>query len=274
MLAGIYGAVLQGADNSRVAELAETVYKQVFSAGTPPVNILTRDYARGIIEYAMWQKLLPSTVDLAKCRPPYKSAWVDGYVTQAELDSYVQTYRNGPGRDEIVGSVINDGDFARYVIDPAVDDWNPAPIGAEKAYTSGDIFNAWLDDFQKFGSEAQHRAFIELIELAKNLKSEIWSRSDEDDAKIKEAEKKLQATMTLMNGVASAQKPSSRHAVGAALASAPSPKQILIGRADGYVNVRTILAGPISCSANTTVGVVVTTATTITTSASARNTSG
>lgn len=198
VIAGIYGAALQGADTKHLSVVSEAIYKLVFAAGTPPVNILTRDYARGVIEYTHRRGKLPSTIDLAKCRPPYASPWVENIITEADMSGYVQTFRTGhTSRDEIVGSVINDGDFARYVVDRTIRHWNPAPIGAAQLLTDYEVFDAWIEDFQKNGTTASHEALIELIELVQSLESSSYHRPTEDDAAIKAAELKLQATMTV-----------------------------------------------------------------------------
>jgi hypothetical protein len=52
VLAAAYGCCLRSADRPGVRNVAMTVYRLFFAAGTPPVDILTRDYACGTIEYA------------------------------------------------------------------------------------------------------------------------------------------------------------------------------------------------------------------------------
>ena len=53
--------------------LAECVYAKVFDSGPPPANILLRDYARGVIERALFLKS-PIKADVTRIRPPYESA--------------------------------------------------------------------------------------------------------------------------------------------------------------------------------------------------------
>ena len=70
-----YGVAMRSADPAAVGPLAQRVYAHVFApeAG-PPAHILLRDYARGVLERALW---LGASLDVApeRFRPPYQSAW-------------------------------------------------------------------------------------------------------------------------------------------------------------------------------------------------------
>ena len=68
-----YGVATRSHDPAEVKVLAECVYVGVFGFGAPPANILLRDYARGVVERALY---LGSTidVDVIRIRPPYDSA--------------------------------------------------------------------------------------------------------------------------------------------------------------------------------------------------------
>ena len=57
--------------------LAETVYHKVFRTEYVYPNILLRDYAREIIEFAIHSGLVLDDVELAKTKPPYNSSWPD-----------------------------------------------------------------------------------------------------------------------------------------------------------------------------------------------------
>ena len=67
-----YGVATRCHDPAEVKILAECVYTRVFATGTPPTNILLRDYARGVIERALYLES-PIHVDVARIRPPYSS---------------------------------------------------------------------------------------------------------------------------------------------------------------------------------------------------------
>ena len=67
-----YGVATRSNDPAKVRLLAECVYAKVFSTGTPPANILLRDYARGVVERALYLKSAID-VDVTRIRPPYES---------------------------------------------------------------------------------------------------------------------------------------------------------------------------------------------------------
>ena len=67
-----YGVATRCHDQAEVKILAECVYARVFSIGAPPANILLRDYARGVVERALYLGS-PIDVDVTRIRPPYDS---------------------------------------------------------------------------------------------------------------------------------------------------------------------------------------------------------
>ena len=71
--AAAYGVATRSHDPGDVGSLAELVYAKVFGSGLPPANILLRDYARGVVERALFLKS-PIEVDATRIRPPYESA--------------------------------------------------------------------------------------------------------------------------------------------------------------------------------------------------------
>ena len=69
-----YGVALRSDVAEDVGGLAQVVYGTVFAAGAPPVQILLRNYARGVVEHAI---RLQANLDVDEnlLRPPYKSDW-------------------------------------------------------------------------------------------------------------------------------------------------------------------------------------------------------
>jgi len=47
-----YGCAMRSFDDDAIKGLALAVYEIIFENGSPPVHILLRDYARGVIELA------------------------------------------------------------------------------------------------------------------------------------------------------------------------------------------------------------------------------
>ncbi len=115
-----YGVAMLSNEAEGVGTLAGKVYEWVFEAGTPPVHILLRDYARGVIEAAAHRGILPTHVDIERSRPPYQSAWPLEVPAKEELEPYGKTSENMDDREwarwHLYNSVMGFGDFTRYVI--------------------------------------------------------------------------------------------------------------------------------------------------------------
>ena len=125
----VYGCVMRSGDADLVGRVARAVHAHVFANGNPPVHILLRDYARGIVEYALSLgcrlDLDPSTI-----RPPYRSE--PPPEDAPRWDELHDAYK-ADGYGGLILSLWPDhGDFARYVmgsdsIDSGLHTWTDRP---------------------------------------------------------------------------------------------------------------------------------------------------
>lgn len=113
-----YGVAMRSHDAVGVGKISSLVYEKVFAKGNPPVHILLRDYARGVIERAIY---LGSDIEIDESliRPPYKSTWPK-IPDEEEIKPLMphwskESHDRDWARDRITESVMED-DFARYVI--------------------------------------------------------------------------------------------------------------------------------------------------------------
>ena len=67
-----YGVATRSYDAQEAGELAACVYSRVFATGNPPADIMLRDYARGVVERALYLGS-PMEIDARLVRPPYDS---------------------------------------------------------------------------------------------------------------------------------------------------------------------------------------------------------
>ena len=122
--AAAYGVAMRSHDVVAVCNLALLVYEQVFASGSPPPHILLRDYARNVVERAIYLGAdIPVNVSLI--RPPYKSTWPD-IPGEDDIEALTSNWQQGAwadgdlewSRNRIHRSVMGDflNDFARYVI--------------------------------------------------------------------------------------------------------------------------------------------------------------
>jgi hypothetical protein len=173
LLAAVYGAVLQGTAPDGLEEIAETVFSIVFAGGSPPANALLRDHALGLLEYVEWRGKLRPLVDMNVARPPYKSPWPIETVPNELIESYKQDYGKGEFyTDAIVSSSVNDGDFARYVIDHVVDKWSPAPIGTRLVPQRAEVCKSWVEEFCATATQTQLDAFSRMLAAAEAAKGQ------------------------------------------------------------------------------------------------------
>lgn len=116
-----YGVAMRSYDADKVEKLGLSVYENIFASGNPPAHILLRDYARGIVERALY--LNPAlSINPKLIRPPYSSNW-PMIPSEHDIDRLTPHWKGTEGRwgtlewarNRIRWSVMDD-DFAFYVI--------------------------------------------------------------------------------------------------------------------------------------------------------------
>jgi hypothetical protein len=114
-----FGAISHSADQDRNVYFAQYIYDEFFKNRKPPLNVLTRDYCKGIIEFVVSKG---GHIDHEKNNlyPPFDypfpadfpdEKWVDGLRVNKEgkyTDEEI-------GRSQIFSSVLS-WDFARYIL--------------------------------------------------------------------------------------------------------------------------------------------------------------
>jgi len=139
--AAAYGAAIRKKINAEHKSLALYVYRIFFDVKNKMVfpHILLRDYARGIIEFALTQHAIPE-IDTTKIRPPYRSKKIPKILpTNKEIDKKYKPVepegdygKSGWGVTAILNSMTTEygrgtgqyGDFGRYTFEAALDDWS------------------------------------------------------------------------------------------------------------------------------------------------------
>ena len=160
LIASIYGAVLRSGNKERLKELAEYIYNRFFVAGTPVPHILLRDYARGIIEYALYQKLTLN-VEPNKIRPPYHSEWPKAIIPLKKLKSKYSGWRNDFSNEEkslsrLYENICGFSDFARYIIgtNSGFSIWSTCRIGVPRKKTPKERVRAFVESLSPIQAKA------------------------------------------------------------------------------------------------------------------------
>lgn len=141
LIAAGYGSAMRSRDTTGLADLAVDVSRHVF--GSPEVlpQVLTRDYARGIVEYARHRGVVAADA-LSESRPPYRSEWPVTEIPDAETLKKWGEWRAGIPESEwaqrvLYTSVTGDGfaDFSQYVIGDLTE-WTTVRLGCPPPRTA------------------------------------------------------------------------------------------------------------------------------------------
>jgi len=161
LLAACYGAAMQGMDRARCGALATSVWKSYFAEGKqPPLNLMARDYAFGVLLYAQAAGLLAAEVDLDACRAKFKSAWPLESVTEEDLEKY-----RGKGYgDSIFSSTNEHGDFGNYTLRSWLYDIVDAPRSLVGISTK-ELFERWQSTLIDKATPEQQEAYLALRRL-------------------------------------------------------------------------------------------------------------
>lgn len=122
LFAVAYGCILRNQEDIvNLKLLAEWIYENIFRDNNPPVHILLRDYARGVIDVAL-RRGTGIKIKKDHVNPPYKSIWPNKIPSEEELKRkyYPEDFFKDKTKDrgflDIWFSVMGGGDFDRYVI--------------------------------------------------------------------------------------------------------------------------------------------------------------
>lgn len=135
LLAIAFGCCTINQEKDFVEKVAQLTYDCVFKAGLPRENILVRDFAKNIIDYAV---SLHCNLDLEieKTMPPYAEK-KNICVPTDEIKQYELDYENTPDKElylaqmNIMESMLTEnssrgiyGDFGRYIFQATLDNWD------------------------------------------------------------------------------------------------------------------------------------------------------
>ena len=133
----IYGAVLRSSKLTGAEQLADCIYRNIFSQEEVFSDALVRAHATGIIQYFEYRGINFS-FDIALAKPPYRSRWYDEIPTQEKIESYKFDYKDKSlprdcyGVNAIIHSMTTNsgvhhgmyGDFGRYIFEGLVRPWS------------------------------------------------------------------------------------------------------------------------------------------------------
>ena len=114
-----YGLAMRSGSGEGLEKLATYAYDTVFQPGSPPPDIMLRDYASGIIDLAA-HRCIDLGIDLRACAPPHNSAWIADFPSEDDIKSLKKSPQAGSGRSEAASSIFASlgsmGNFYRYIV--------------------------------------------------------------------------------------------------------------------------------------------------------------
>ncbi|MBK8483867.1 MAG: hypothetical protein IPL31_05855 [Saprospiraceae bacterium] len=125
LFAVAYGCALRDcSDKVNLRLLAQWFIVNVFEITNPPINIMIREYASGVMEVAFRNKLIPS-ITYQKTKPPYNSNWPKVISNEKTLKRKYLSKDNNfrENGNELIWSSIMAGDFGR-MIEFAINQWS------------------------------------------------------------------------------------------------------------------------------------------------------
>ncbi|MEL7937749.1 hypothetical protein [Pseudomonas delhiensis] len=158
LLAACYGAAMQGKDRGGCKTLASAVWTSHFAEGRqPPLNLLARDFALGILLYAQNIGQLPTEVNLDACEAKFTSAWPLEVITS----EYLEKYRGKGYGDSICSSTDQHGDFGNYTLGA----WMHGIVDMPRTLAgkrTRELFENWEQVFEETAGLRQLELYIDL----------------------------------------------------------------------------------------------------------------
>lgn len=207
LFAVAYGCAIRSkSDKNELKALSKWVYDEIFKNGNPPANILLRNYARGVIEVALQEKI-NIQISRKKIEPPYSSDWPKRVPSEKSLknkyypEDFFKKKTEDRGFLDIWSSVMYNagtlGDFGNYVLNSAVGHWSGRRLNG-KEINRKNLFNDFKDGLTKRQKELLEKAtnpffgvdISSVLASIKYVSPDESEKVDEDEIKQQEKEQK------------------------------------------------------------------------------------
>ncbi|MBS0339627.1 MAG: hypothetical protein JSS56_03810 [Proteobacteria bacterium] len=166
LLAACYGAAMQGVDRAGPKAVAVAVWKNYFADDRqPPLHLLSRDYAWGVLLYTQAVGELPHDVNLDDCAEKFASEW----PLEARTVDDIEEYRGRGYGDSIASSTDGYGDFGNYTVRSWLHDIVTVPRTLA-GQTTQQLFERWECSFEAKATAEQFEAYTCLLQQCANYR--------------------------------------------------------------------------------------------------------
>ena len=143
LYAAAFGACCNDPEDGRLRSYSQLVYDATFASGEPPVALLTRDYALGIIELAEFHGSTGPSVELNRCYHPFSAEPPQFGLSEGEVKSLAKA----SGDEEIFRSAGSEwGDYGKYSIPGRVRGFLSTPLSEPAPKSKDELKQACYDE--------------------------------------------------------------------------------------------------------------------------------
>ncbi|WIV49780.1 ATP-binding protein [Marivivens sp. LCG002] len=143
LYAAAFGACCNDPEAGRLSSYSQLVYDAAFASGKPPVALLTRDYALGIIELAEFHGSTGSSVELNRCYHPFSTEPPLFGLTEGEVESTAKA----SGDEKIFRSAGSEwGDYGKHSIPRRVRDFLTTPLSEPAPKSKAELKQICYDE--------------------------------------------------------------------------------------------------------------------------------
>lgn len=168
IFAAAYGISLLKPKTEELKKLSEYTYSSIFAKNRPPLNVLLREYAAGIIKNAEKNGASSSLIDMTNVFPPYISEWPLYFPEESEIEALFKDEEKNTTMSRSKHAIrweLNHGTFGRYESGKHSGCyWYEVPIGT-KHIKNADVVNEAIGQLPKKKQTQCHQ----IIEEIKNL---------------------------------------------------------------------------------------------------------
>jgi len=126
LYASAFGACCIDPSHARLNAYSTLIFSSVFADGNPPVGLMARDYALGVIELADHYIQLDTSINVSGCYHPFKSEAPAFGLTMCDLKQIAKE----SGGERILSSASSEvGDYGKYSIPGRVRSFLATPLG-------------------------------------------------------------------------------------------------------------------------------------------------
>ncbi len=146
LYAAAFGACCICQNPDRLKSYSQSVFTKVFADQKPPVALLTRDYALGIIELAASKDALNDDIEIGDCYHPFVS---DAPVFDLTKEQVEAIAGQRGGEDILMSASSEGGDYGKYSIPAGVRDFLTTPLSESAPISKSEIKQIFVKDVIK-----------------------------------------------------------------------------------------------------------------------------